>query len=136
MYCRDAYEKKISSKKKPSKPKKMKKPVPIGDVSIASSCQFIFIILKSYRTRFNPLSCNFLAHHGTLTQNYIKIPPSRRTNQSGPMCYKNQRNKQHPYCHKNIGWWWVLKMNYCNNHFYYCQRESVLKWLLIQWKTQ
>ncbi|XP_073253079.1 chromodomain-helicase-DNA-binding protein 4-like isoform X6 [Porites lutea] len=28
---RDAYEKKISSKKKPSKPKKMKKPVPIGD---------------------------------------------------------------------------------------------------------
>lgn len=45
MYCRDAYEKKISSKKKPSKPKKMKKPVPIGDVSIASSCQYIFIIL-------------------------------------------------------------------------------------------
>lgn len=45
MYCRDAYEKKISSKKKPSKPKKMKKPVPIGDVSIASSWQYIFIIL-------------------------------------------------------------------------------------------
>ena len=41
MYCRDAYEKKISSKKKPSKPKKMKKPVPIGDVSIASSWQYI-----------------------------------------------------------------------------------------------
>ena len=52
MYCRDAYEKKISSKKKPSKPKKMKKSVPIGDVSIASSCQYIFIILKSYRARF------------------------------------------------------------------------------------
>ena len=105
MYCRDAYEKKISSKKKPSKPKKMKKPVPIGDVSIASSCQynFIFVILKSYRTRFNLLSCSFLAHHGTLTQNHIKIPPSRKTNQLGQMLYKNQRNKQNPNCHKHIG---------------------------------
>ena len=45
MYCRDAFEKKITSKKKTSKPKKMKKSVPIGDVSIASSCHYIFIYI-------------------------------------------------------------------------------------------
>ena len=118
MCCRDAYEKKISSKKKPSKPKKMKKPVPIGDVSIASSCQYIFIILKSYRTRFNLLSFSFLAHHGTLTQNHIKIPPYWKTNQLGQMCYKFASNDRIDLLcfSKNIYTSWYTPLVYDLDH--------------------